>query len=116
MPFAAASRIEVSRGRRSRPWRGAGHGFLAGAVTGGRTATSATTSRSPAAPATTTATAGGAASRAVEGAFAAGAIGAAAGLVLGITLRSETWRRVPTTRVGLAAPASGRGAGAALSF
>jgi hypothetical protein len=105
--FRSLERLEVSQGRRGHPWRGAGIGFLVGAVTGAVLG-----------PYTVPGEGDTAESKAVAGAVLLGAAGALSGVVIGALIKTDTWEEVPLEglRVSIAPRGGGVGVGVRLSF
>ena len=116
--LAEVTGLEVSRGLRGRPWRGAGLGFLGGAVIGAVWGAKTYEGCNPQEPCIDFA--GSDAASATAGAIVLGAAGALVGGVVGALWRAEAWRPVALERgrVGLVTPARGRvlGVRAALAF
>jgi hypothetical protein len=106
MLFRFLERLEVSRGRRGHPWRGAWIGGIAGVVGG-----------IPAMYAICT-YAGCEVAGLVGGAAAFGAAGALIGAGIGALIKTDKWEEVPLDglRVSIATRGGGVGVGVRLSF
>jgi len=114
------TRLEVARGRRSRVAEGAGLGFLTGAAVGGLLGLSACLDAAPSdrfgfSPQNDYCS-GGNVGFGLLGAGVFGAGGAALGALVGVSIKTDHWHRIPThpvtTSVSLA-PVRG---GAAMAF
>lgn len=92
VPRIALERVDVFAGRRSHPWRGAGVGFLAGAVTGFALWLVAVEGCYEGVPESACA--------AVYGGFFGGLSGALIGAAIGgFLVHTDRWERVPLDRV-----------------
>jgi hypothetical protein len=106
--LSSITRLDVSRGRKSHPWRGAGVGFLAGALAGAIIGSGSGADWDlPAEHA------------ALLGAGFLGLVGTVVGAVAGLSIKTERWEEVPLDqpRVSLAPQRDGRlGFGLAVMF
>ena len=107
------SRLEVSRGRHRRPWRGAGLGLALGATVGA--VVGAATYEGCEGRANCMEL-GGPGTNAVAAALVIGVAGAAVGGVLGASRPTEAWRSVPRERLRVGITMLPGGLGLALSF
>jgi hypothetical protein len=107
IPLTSVERLEDFEGRHGHPWRGAGIGFLVGAVTGAVLG-----------PYTVPGEGDTAERKAVAGAVLLGAAGALSGVVIGALIKTDTWEEVPLEglRVSIAPRGGGVGLGVHLEF
>jgi hypothetical protein len=107
IPLTSVERLEVFEGRHGHPWRGAGVGFLVGAVTGAVLG-----------PYTVPGEGDTAEGKAVAGAVLLGAAGALTGVVIGALIKTDKWEEVPLDglRVSIATRGGGVGVGIRLGF
>ena len=101
------ARVDLSRGPQPRARRGAGLGFVAGALAGALWG--AASYKGCQAPQPCIDFAGSNSASATAGAVVVGAAGAVIGALVGAQVRREGWRPVPLERVGAHARPAGRG-------
>jgi hypothetical protein len=117
---AGVTRLDLSRGRRGHPWRGAAIGFAVAAAVGAVAGAAAHEPPDPESPSCRDRGLCGASrgAEATEAALLLGTLGAVPGAVIGAMIRTERWQRTPlgAWHVGLTVPAARRGAGAGVAL